>query len=183
MRPSASSRSSRTTSGSSTPSCWSLAERLACASARFRSTGSTIPTRGSTSCRRPPTTCAAIWRMLRAPAQAAAPRHGPTRSRPTSCCASPASVWSARSAICSSSWRGVRPRCLRGQRGGHGPRHAVQHRRAQGAGAAAPTARHARGRMALVTVLLYMVSLAFTTLGLLVAQWIAPGACWPRSSA
>ncbi len=32
------------------------------------------------------------------------------------------------------------------------------------------------GRMALVTVLLYMVSLAFTSLGLVVAQWIAPGA-------
>jgi cellulose synthase/poly-beta-1,6-N-acetylglucosamine synthase-like glycosyltransferase len=33
-------------------------------------------------------------------------------------------------------------------------------------------ARH--GRMALVTVLLFMVSLAFTSLGLLVAEWIAP---------
>jgi putative flippase GtrA len=33
-----------------------------------------------------------------------------------------------------------------------------------------------RGRMALVTVLLYMVSLAFTSLGLVVAQWVAPGA-------
>jgi glycosyltransferase involved in cell wall biosynthesis len=33
-------------------------------------------------------------------------------------------------------------------------------------------ARHAR--MALVTVLLYMVSLAFTSLGLVVAEWIAP---------
>ena len=31
------------------------------------------------------------------------------------------------------------------------------------------------GRMALVTVLLYMVSLAFTSLGLVVSQWVAPG--------
>ena len=51
--------SSRTTSGSSIPSCWSPPSGWACASARSRWTGSTIPTRGSTSSRPPPTTCAA----------------------------------------------------------------------------------------------------------------------------
>ena len=38
------------------------------------------------------------------------------------------------------------------------------------------------GRMALVTVLLYMVSLAFTSLGFVVAQWIAPGVLLAASS-
>ena len=51
-------RRSRTTPGSSTPSCCCSPSTTGCASTRSRSTGSTIPTRGSTSSAPPSTTCA-----------------------------------------------------------------------------------------------------------------------------
>ncbi len=63
-RPRSCCRWSRTTSGSSTPSSWSRRSAWACGSARSRWTGSTTPTRGCTSSRPRPTTCAASWRML-----------------------------------------------------------------------------------------------------------------------
>ena len=57
--PSGCCRWSRTTAGSSTPSCWCSPSATGCASTRCRSTGSTTPTAGSTSSRPPSPTCAA----------------------------------------------------------------------------------------------------------------------------
>ena len=51
-------RWSRTRPGSSTPSCWSSPSAPACGSTKCRSTGSTTPTRGSTSSAPRSTTCA-----------------------------------------------------------------------------------------------------------------------------
>ncbi len=58
-RPARCCRCPRTPGGSSTPSCWSWPSGPGCASTRCRSTGSTTPTRGSTSSPPPWPTCAA----------------------------------------------------------------------------------------------------------------------------
>ena len=63
-RPGACSPTSATTAGSSTPSCSCSPSAAACASTRSPSTGSTTPTRASTSCAPRSTTCAA-WRAWR----------------------------------------------------------------------------------------------------------------------
>ena len=57
-------RSSRTTSGSSTPSCWSPPSGWACGSARSRWTGSTTPTRGCDIVSTAADDLRGVWRML-----------------------------------------------------------------------------------------------------------------------
>ena len=57
-------RSSRTTSGSSTPSCWSRPSAWACASARSRWTGSTTPTRSVDIVSTAADDLRGVWRLL-----------------------------------------------------------------------------------------------------------------------
>ena len=67
--------------------------------------------------------------------------HPSTRSRPTSCCASPGWACSPPSATCSCSSRGVRSSAARGKRCGDGDRDALQHRRTPRAVPQRPTGR------------------------------------------
>ena len=123
-------RSSRTTSGSSTPSCWSRRSAWACASARSRWTGSTTPTRGCRSCRPPPTTCAAsggCWSG--APRACAGSRSNEVAADQLLRFAGVGVVSTLGYLFLFIAWRPAARR-LRRQRRRHGHRHALQHGRA-----------------------------------------------------
>ena len=96
-------RSCTTARGSSTPSCSCSPSAPACASTRCRSTGSTIPTRASTSSRRRSPTSAASrgWRAICAPTacRSRCVSTGATARRASAarCCGSPPSASSRRS--------------------------------------------------------------------------------------
>ena len=86
MRPRSSCPRSKTTNGSSTPSCCCLPITTSCGSTKWRSTGSTTPTLASTSCRQRSTTSVAWreWRHDSWPAAAASTTSDTTgRSSPT----------------------------------------------------------------------------------------------------
>ena len=171
--------SSRTTSGSSTPSCWSRPSGWVCASARSRSTGSTIPIRGSTSSRPPRTTCGACGGCW-CGAPPACGGSGPTRWRPTSSCASPGSACSPRSGTSSSSSPGDRSWARSAPTPSRMAIATLFNTAVHRELSRSTDGQARRGRLLAVAGGLYVLSLGLTTLGLLVAQWLAPSALLPE---
>ena len=179
MRPSNCCRSSRTTSGSSTPSCSSPPSDWACASARCPSTGSTTQIRACTSSRPRPTTCVGCGGCC-----GGVPRG--MRPAATGQVAADQLMRFAGVGVISTlgylflflAWRP-----LLGAFGANTLALAITtlfntavHRELSRGTKGQPR----RGRFLAVSAGLYLVSLAFTTLGLLLAKWIAPGALLPE---